>query len=179
MGLANTFPFGSGYRYHPQTRSALGGTMIRLLAAVLSLKNPFFHSVQTDWCYTDSGPPEPNIIYSSTSPGLDLPTDAIPRTCSVLGGPSPRRGNASGFRRTFEARGLGAHVARRARTAALRPRSAPSTSTRRFVSQRHKSRGDPRSRTGLQCGQVVVREGAQRPGIKVYIYIYMYVLCMI
>ena len=159
----------------PQTRSALGGTMIRLLAAVLSLKNPFFHSVQTDWCYTDSGPPEPNIIYSSTSPGLDLPTDAIPRTCSVLGGPSPRRGNASGFRRTFEARGLGAHVARRARTAALRPRSAPSTSTRRFVSQRHKSRGDPRSRTGLQCGQVVVREGAQRPGIKVYIYIY---ICM-
>ena len=144
--------------------------MIRLLAAVLSLKNPFFHSVQTDWCYTDSGPPEPNIIYSSTSPGLDLPTDAIPRTCSVLGGPSPRRGNASGFRRTFEARGLGAHVARRARTAALRPRSAPSTSTRRFVSQRHKSRGDPRSRTGLQRGQAVVREGAQRPGIKVYIY---------
>ena len=54
---------GSCCRYHPQTRSALGGTMIRLLAAVLSLKNPFFHSVQTDWCYTDSGPPEPNIIY--------------------------------------------------------------------------------------------------------------------
>ena len=91
--------------------------MIRLLAAVLSLKNPFFHSVQTDWCYTGSGPPEPKIIYS-TSFGPDLPTDATPRTRSVLGGPSPRRGNASGFRRTFEAQGLGAHVARRARTAA-------------------------------------------------------------
>ena len=156
----------------PQTRSALGGTMIRLLAAVLSLKNPFFHSVQTDWCYTGSGPPEPKIIYS-TSPGPGLPTDATPRARSVLGGPSPRRGNASGFRRTFEARGLGAHVARRARTAALRPRSAPSTSTRRFVSQRHKSRGDPRSRTGLQCGQVVVREGAQRPGIKVHVCVYL------
>ena len=46
-------------------------------------------------------------------------------------------------------------------------------SKRSFVSRRHKSRGDPRSRTGLQCGQVVVREGAQRPGIKVYIYIYV------
>ena len=152
--------------------------MIRLLAAVLSRNNPCFHSVQTDWCYTDSGPAEPKIIYS-TSPGPALPTDATPRTRSVLGGPSPRRGNASGFRRTFEAQGLGAHVARRARTAAPRPRSTPLTSTRSFVSRRHKSRGDPRSRTGLQCGQVVVREGAQRPGIKVYIYIYMYVLCMI
>ena len=44
-------------------------------------------------------------------------------------------------------------------------------SKRSFVSRRHKCRGDPRSRTGLQCGQVVVREGAQRPGIEVYIYI--------
>ena len=142
--------------------------MIRLLAAVLSLKNPFFHSVQTDWCYTGSGPPEPKIIYS-ISFGPDLPTDATPRTRSVLGGPSPEKGNASGFRRTFEAQGL-AHVARRARTAPPRPRCTPSTSTRSFVFRRHKSRGDPRSRTGLQRGQAVVREGAQRPGIKVYIY---------
>ena len=65
--------------------------MIRLLAAVLSLKNPFFHSVQTDWCYTGSGPPEPKIIYS-TSFGPDLPTDATPRTRSVLVGPAPEEG---------------------------------------------------------------------------------------
>ena len=55
----------------------------------------------------------------------------------------------------------------------LRPpaRGAPlPTSTRSFVSRRHKSRGDPRSRTGLQCWQAIVREGAQRPVIK-YTYI--------
>ena len=109
----------------------------------------------------------PNRKYFySTSPNPDLPTDATPRTRSVLGG----RGNASGFRRTLEAQGLGAHVARRTRTAAPRPRNTPLTSTRSFESRRHKSRGDPRSRTGLRCGQAIVREGAQRPGIKVYIY---------
>ena len=149
-------------------------TMIRLLAEVLSRKNPFFHSMQTEWCCTDSGPAEPKIIYS-TSPGPALPTDATSRTCSVLGGPSPRRGNASGFRRTFEAQGLGAHFARKVRTAAPRPRSNPPTSTRSFVSRRHKSRRDPRSRTGLQYGQFIVGEASQRPVVKVYIlYIYMY-----
>ena len=118
--------------------------MIPLLAAVLSRKNPCVHLVQTD-SRIDSGPPEPKIIYS-TSPGPALPTDATPRTRSVLGGPSPRRRNGSGFRRTFEAQGLGAHLARRARTAAPRPRSTPLTSTRSFfVSWRHKSRGNPRS----------------------------------
>ena len=104
------------------------------------------------------------------SPGPALPTDATPRTRSVLGGPSPGRGDASGFRRTFEAQRLGAHVARRARTAAARPRSTPATSTRSFVSRRHKSRGDPISRTGLQCGQFMVREASQRPVIKLYTY---------
>ena len=128
----------------------------------------YFHSVQTNWRYIDSGRPEPKLIYS-TSPGEDLPTDASPRTRSVLRGPSPRRGNASGFRRTFEAQGLGAHVARRTRTAAPRPRSTPLKIKRSFVSRRHKSRGDSRSRTGLQCGQAIVKKGAQRPGIQVYI----------
>ena len=50
-------------------------------------------------------------------------------------------------------------------------------SKRSFVSRRHKTRGDPRSLTGLQCGQAIVREGAQRPGTKaylVYIFIYTY-----
>ena len=145
--------------------------MIRLLAAVLSRNNPFLHSVQTDSrMYTESGTSESKII-SSTSPGPALPTDATPRTRFVLGGPSPRRGNASGFRRTFEAQGLGAPVARWARTAHPRPRSTPPTSTRSFVSGRHKSYGDPRSRTGLQCGQVGAKDGAQRPGTKVYMCI--------
>ena len=44
-------------------------------------------------------------------------------------------------------------------------------SKRSFVSRRHKSRGDPRSRTGLQCGQFIVLEASQRPEIKYYIYI--------
>ena len=42
-----------------------------------------------------------------------------------------------------------------------------------FVSRRHKSRRDPVSRTGFQCGQFMVREGAQRPVIKVYTCIYI------
>ena len=74
----------------------------------------------------------------------------------------------------FEAQRLGAHVGRRARTAAPRPRSTPPTSTRSFVSRRHKSHGDPRSGTGLQCGQFIVREASQRPVIKVYRSIYRY-----
>ena len=127
-----------------------------------------FRRVQTNWRYTDSGPAEPKIFYS-TSPGPHLPTDATPRTRSVLGWPSPRRGNPSGFRRTFEAQGLGVRVVRRGRTAVPRPRSTPVTSTRSFVSRRYKSRVDPRSRTGLQCGQAIVREGAQRPGVKVHL----------
>ena len=134
-------------------------TMIRLLAAVLSKKKTFFHSVHTDWYYTDSRPAEPKIIYS-TSPGPDRPTDATPRTRSVLRGPRPRRGNASRFRRPLEAHGLGAYVARMTRTAAPRARSTLLTSPRSFVSWHHKSRGHPRSRTGLQRGQAIVREGA-------------------
>ena len=74
-----------------------------------------------------------------------------PRTHFVLGGLGPQRTDASGFRVTFEAQGLGAHVTRCTRIAAPRPRSTPLTSTRRFVSRRHQSHGDPRSRTGLQC----------------------------
>ena len=101
--------------------------------------------------YLESGPPEPKTIYSTTS-GPDRPTDATLRTRSVLRGRSPRTEHASGFRRTFEAQGLGAHVARRARTAPLRPRSTPLIRTRSFVSLRHKSRGNPTSRTGLRCG---------------------------
>ena len=106
--------------------------MARLFDAVLSRKNPLFHSVQTDnRRYTDLGTAELKLVYS-TSAGLDLPTYATRRTNSVLGGPSPRRGNASSLRRTFEVQGLGAHVARKAQTAVPRPRSTPLTSARNF-----------------------------------------------
>ena len=101
----------------------------RLIVEVRSPNNLLSSLVQTNWRYTDSRPPEPKIIYG-TSPSPDLLTDAMPLTPSVVGGPSPRRGNASGFRRAFEAEGLGVHVARRTRTAAPRPRSTPLTSTR-------------------------------------------------
>ena len=146
--------------------------LARLIAVVCSPKNLLLTlcAIQTNWRYTDSGPPEPKII-CSTSRDPNLSNDATLRTRSVLGGPSPRRGNASGFQRSFEAQGLGAHVATRARTAAPRARSTPLMSPRSFVSWCHKSRGDPRSHTGLQSGQAIVREGAQRPVIKVSIYI--------
>ena len=41
-------------------------------------------------------------------------------------------------------------------------------SPRSFVCRRHKSRGDPRTRTGLQCGQAIVRQIAERPVLKNY-----------
>ena len=118
------------------------------------------------------------LICTCISAGPDLPTHAIPRTRSVLGGPSPRRRNASGFRRTFEAQGPGAHVARRARSAPPRPRGTPPTSTRRFVSRCHKPRGDPISHTGFRCGQFTVTEGAQCMVMNTHIYIHTYLrLC--
>ena len=83
------------------------------------------------------------------------PEQGTPR---VSGEPSRRKGSAH---RSPEERGL-------------RPPArgaTPPTSTRSFVSRRHKSRGDSRSCTGLHCGKAVMREGVQRPGIKVYICI--------
>ena len=141
--------------------------MIRLFAEVLSPKNPFSTRCRLTGVLLWSSRTE-NIlpVFYSTSLGPDLPTDATPRARSVLGGPCPRRGYASGFRRTFEAQGLGIVVARRAQTATPRPRSTPPASMRSFVSRRHKSRGNPRSRTGLQCGYSIALEGAQRPVIK-------------
>ena len=47
--------------------------MIRLLAALMSRKTPFFHSVQTDWRYTDSGPPESEIMTVLLPARLFLP----------------------------------------------------------------------------------------------------------
>ena len=99
---------------------------------------------------------------------LPMPSPKRP----ILGGPSPRRENASGFKGIFEAQEIGTHVVRKARTPPPRLRNTP----RRFVSRPHKSRGDPRSRTGLQSRQIIVIEGAQRP-VNIYVYIHIYI-CM-
>ena len=47
--------------------------MIRLLAAVQIRNNPFFNTVQTDWCYTDKGHPEPTIVTALLLARLFLP----------------------------------------------------------------------------------------------------------
>ena len=74
-------------------------TMIRLLAQVFSLKEPILSLRGDRLTYTDSSPPEPKTSYG-TAPGPDPATDATSRTRSVREGPSPRKGNTPGFRRT-------------------------------------------------------------------------------
>ena len=108
---------------------------------------------------------------------IKLPTDTKPsplesphRHTFRYGRAQPPRRDRLGFPENFEAQGLRAHVARKARTPAHRPKGTPLTSPRSFVSPRHKSRGDPRFRTRLQSGQAIVREGAELPVIKVYIH---------
>ena len=118
-------------------------------------RTQFFVSMQINWRSTDLGPAQTKFY--GTSPGPELPTDATARARSVLGGPSPRRGNASDFRRTFEARGLGAHFARWTRAAAPCPTRTPLTTTWSFMSRHHQSRGHQRSRTGRQSGQAIMR----------------------
>ena len=144
--------------------------MIRLLAAVLSPYNPFFHS-QTDWRIQTLVLPNRKYFTVLLLARILLPMP--PPNTFRSGRTQPPKRERLGFSENFEAQGLGAHVARRAKTAAPRPRSTPLMSPRSFVSPRHKSHGDPRSRTGLQSGQAIVREGAQSPVIKVYRYIHI------
>ena len=65
--------------------------MIRLLAPVQTQKNPFFHSVQTAWCYTDSGFPEPKIIAALLPARLFLPMPP-PEHVPLWEGPAPEEG---------------------------------------------------------------------------------------
>ena len=65
--------------------------LARLLAAVHFSKEPgrtyYFHSVQTSWHHTDSGPAEPktNTASSSCSPGSDLAkSDSLRRESTDL-----------------------------------------------------------------------------------------------
>ena len=90
-------------------------------------------------------PPEHVPFWEDPAPGQGKPR--------VSAEPSRRKGSAH---TSPEGRGL----------RPPRPRSTPLTSKWGLVSRRHKYRGDPRSRTGLQCGQAIVREGAHRPGDK-------------
>ena len=142
--------------------------MIRVLAAVLSPKSPFFHSVHTEWrIQTLVSRTEKSLQYFSR-PGSCY--RCHPQNTFRSGRAQPPERGRLGFPEN-EAQGLGAHAARMARTVALRPRSTPLMSPWSFVSPCHKYNGDPRSRTGLQNGQAIVREGAQRQVIKVYIHI--------
>ena len=65
--------------------------MIRLLAAVQTRNNPFFHSVQTDWCYADSGTPEPKLITALLPALLFLPMQP-PEQVPFWEGPAPEGG---------------------------------------------------------------------------------------
>ena len=101
-----------------------------------------------------------------TFPSPDLPTDAPHEHVPFWEGPAPEEGTPRVSGEPSRRKGS-AHTSPEGRGLGPPARGAPSpTSTRSFVSRCHKSRGDPRSRTRLQCGQVVVREGAQRPGIN-------------
>ena len=74
----------------PQTSSALGRTMIRLLAAVQTRKKTFFHSVQTDWCYTDPDLPESKINMALLPARLFLSMPP-PKRIPFWKGPAPKR----------------------------------------------------------------------------------------
>ena len=144
-------------------------TMMRVLAAVLSRKNPFFHPGQTDWRIQTLVLPNRNNLQYFPRPGSCYRCHPPKTFRSWRAQPLTRE--RLGFPENFEAQGLRAHIVRRARTVAPRVKSTPLMSPRSFVSPCHKYNGDPRSRTGLQNGQAIVREGAQRQVIKVYIHI--------
>ena len=136
-------------------------TMARLLVAVLSRRNPFIHSVQTDWRIQAPVLPNGNSLQYFSRPGSSYRCHS-PNTFRSGRAPPPKR-ERLGFPQNFRsARDRRTHR-QKTRTAAPRPRSTPLTSPRNFVFRGHKSRGDPRYRTGLQSGQAIVREGAERP----------------
>ena len=133
-------------------------TMARLLVAVLSRRNPFIHSVQTDWRIQAPVLPNGNSLQYFSRPGSSYRCHS-PNTF--------RSGRAQllnrerlGFAENLRGGMTGVHVPRSAQTAVSGPRSIPLTSNRSFVSPRHTSRRDLRSSTGLRCGQAIVTEGA-------------------
>ena len=143
--------------------------MIRLLAAVLSFTRCRLTGVQRLWSSRTE-----NILQYFSRPGSSYRCHP-PNTFRSGRAQSPKR-ERFGFPENL--RVASARRTRRQKDADCAPpreEHSPATSTRSFVSRRHKYRGDPRPRTGLQCRQAIAREGAQRPGIKVYIYVYAYV----
>ena len=120
------------------SQSIVKRTMIRLLDAVLSRKNPFFHSVQTDSRIQTLALPNRNNLSYFSRPGSSFRYH--PPNTFRSGRPQPPKREHLGFPGNVEAQGLGVHVARRAWTVIPRPRNTPPTSTRSFVSRCHKSR---------------------------------------
>ena len=125
-------------------------TMIRLLAAVMSPKNPFFHSLQTDSRIQTLVLPNRKGFQYFSQPGSSYrchPTNTL------------RSGSAQLAKR--ERLGFPENL-RGARTRRIRHRKSADCapppeeqSKRSFASRGHESRGDPRSRTGFQCGQFI------------------------
>ena len=94
-----------------------------------------------------------------------------PKHVPFCEGPTPDEGTP---RVSGELRGAGAPRTRRGKGSDSNPppEEHPLKSPLSFVLPRRKSCGDPRSRTMLQSGQAIVREGAQRPVMKLYKPIY-------
>ena len=139
--------------------------MVRLLAAVLSLKKPLFHSVQTNWPIQTRVLPNRNYITLVFLARFFLPMPP-PKHVQFWEGPTPeeRTPRVSG-----ELRGAGPPCTGRENGAdsAPLPEEHPLTSPRMFVSSRHKA--DSNVPTGLQSGQAIVKEGGERPVTKVYL----------
>ena len=77
--------------------------MIRRLAAGQTRKSLLLRSVQTDWCYTDSGPPEPIIITALFTARLFLPP---PEHFPFGEGSAPEEGTPRGSGERLRGKGL-------------------------------------------------------------------------
>ena len=96
--------------------------MIRLLAVVQTQKNQLFPSVQTDWCYTDSGPPEPKIIMTLLPTRLLLPMPS-PENVPFREGSTPEEGTPRVFDKPSKRKGS-AHTSPKGRGLRLSARGA-------------------------------------------------------
>ena len=144
------------------SQSIIKRTMVRLLAAALSRKNPFFHSVKTDSRIQILVLPNRKQIIVLLPAQLFLPMPH-PEHVPFWEGPAPEEGTPWGSGEPSRRKGSANRSPDGRGLRTLARGAPPATSTMSFVSRRHKSRGDPRSRIGLQCGHFIVREASQRP----------------
>ena len=122
--------------------------------------------MQTHWRYSDSVPPELKIISALLPARLLLPMPP-PEHVPLWEGPAPEEGTSRVSGEPSRRKGS-AHTSPEGCGQRHPARGPPPTSTRSFVSRRHKSRRYARSRSGLQCWQLIILKASQRPLIKVY-----------